>query len=90
MKRLLVLLVLVGMFSVVATASADDIKPREVVKQAANGILIGSTTGDTGTLLVETKVGDYYQITMKDGNFLDCKRIQKKAYVEWQANYANK
>ena len=61
-----------------------------VVSTTSSSRDVFSTTGDTGTLLVETKVGDYYQITMKDGNFLDCKRIQKKAYVEWQANYANK
>jgi len=90
MKKLLALLVIAVMFMCVNVAGAGDLTASEVVSQVHKGVLIGgSPVGESlgnnapDKLLVTTKTGEYYEITMKDGKYTDCKKIHKAAYTEW-------
>jgi hypothetical protein len=92
MKKLLALLVVAAFVLCTNMTYAGDLNASEVVKQAEEATLFGTAddSGKTGELLVKTKLGDYYMITMKSGQYLDCKKIQKEAYVEWGRKYLTK
>lgn len=92
MRRLLALLVVAAFVFCTGVASAGDLSPSDVVKEAEEATLFGtkSNDGKTGEFLVKTKLGDYYVITMKAGQYLDCQKIERKAYVEWGRKYLTK
>lgn len=97
MKKLLALLVIAVMFMCVNVASAGDLTASEVVSQVHKGILIGGSPVDNSLgsnapdkLLITTKTGEYYEITMKNGEYTGCKKIHKAVYIEWLNKYRTK
>jgi len=92
MKKLLALLGIAAMFLCVSIASAGDLTASEAVKQADKGTLVGGSLDGNAPdkLLVTTKNGEYYEITMKDGKYTDCKKIHKAVYIEWMNKHQTK